>query len=348
MPELPEVQALAERIALRLTGAEFVRAEPMAFAALKTVAPSPQACSGARLRATGRRGKYLILELDRDDLRILVHFSQGGRLDLEQRSVTSRPRGGVVRFVFDRLPQVLIKEFGHERKASWWVLASGDDGPLAKLGPEPFSQAFAELIRSGADTSRLHSMLRDQRTVAGIGRGYADDILHRAMLSPYRSLGALSAEERQRLLDAVREVLEEALDAEATPARPAFRPSWGTTSRSTRSTGPPCPRCGSDLRRVSYESHEVTYCPTCQTAGRCSPTAGCPGSCGSAVFVWRYLGSRHEEAGRSDRFPTRDDAEGWLEAAWASLRERGVEEVVLVDEAAGLELFRMSLAPEEA
>ena len=66
------------------------------------------------------------------------------------------------------------------------------------------------------------------------------------------------------------------------------------------------------------------------------------------MFVWRYLGSRHEEAGRSDRFPTRDDAEGWLEAAWASLRERGVEEVVLVDEAAGLELFRMSLAPEEA
>ena len=267
MPELPEVQALAERIALRLTDAEFVRAEPMAFAALKTVAPSPQACSGARLRATGRRGKYLILELDRDDLRILVHFSQGGRLDLEQRSVTSRPRGGVVRFVFDRLPQVLIKEWGHERKASWWVLASGDDGPMAKLGPEPFSQAFAELIRSGADTSRLHSMLRDQRTVAGIGRGYADDILHRAMLSPYRSLGALSTDERRRLLDAVREVLEEALDAER--RRPAgLPPKLGDHFTVHAKYGTPCPRCGSDLRRVSYESHEVTYCPTCQTAGK--------------------------------------------------------------------------------
>ena len=77
-----------------------------------------------------------------------------------------------------------MKEFGTERKAGWWVLAPGDDGPMAKLGPEPFSEAFDDLVLSGDDRSRLHSMLRDQRWVAGIGRGYADDILHRAKLSP--------------------------------------------------------------------------------------------------------------------------------------------------------------------
>jgi formamidopyrimidine-DNA glycosylase len=173
----------------------------------------------------------------------------------------------VVRFVFDRLPQILIKEFGTERKAGWWILADGDEGPLAKLGPEPFSDAFASLIRTGTDGSRLHSMLRDQRVVAGIGRGYSDDILHRAMLSPYRSLGSLSAEERERFLTAIHETLAEALEIER--RRPGgLPPKLGDHFTVHGRSGTPCPRCGSDLRRVSYESHEVTYCPTCQTGGK--------------------------------------------------------------------------------
>ena len=267
MPELPEVQALAERVADRMVGASLVRAQPLAFSALKTVSPPPEALAGAGLRAVGRRGKFLILELDRNSLRVLVHLSQGGRVDFEPKSVSSRPRGAVVRFVFDRLPQVLVKEFGTERKAGWWILADDDPGPLAKLGPDPFSNEFADVIRTGTDTSRLHSMLRDQRVVAGIGRGYADDILHRAMLSPYRSLGSLAGEERDRFLASVREVLTEALEAER--RRPAgLPPKLGDHFTVHAKYGTPCPRCGGDLRRVSYESHEVTYCPTCQTGGK--------------------------------------------------------------------------------
>jgi formamidopyrimidine-DNA glycosylase len=267
VPELPEVQALAERVAERLVGACLVRAVPLAFSGLKTVSPSPEALAGSRLRAVGRRGKFLVLELDRDSLRVLVHLSQGGRLDFETKSVNSRPRGAVVRFVFERLPQVLIKEFGTERKAGWWILADGEEGPLAKLGPEPFSDAFAELVRTGTDGSRLHSMLRDQRVVAGIGRGYSDDILHRAMLSPYRSLGSLSGEERERFLTAIHQTLTEALEVER--RRPAgLPPKLGDHFTVHGRSGTPCPRCGGDLRRVSYESHEVTYCPTCQTGGK--------------------------------------------------------------------------------
>src|SRR5689334_21327921 len=101
MPELPEVQALAERVAERLVGASFVRAQPMAFSALKTVSPSPEVLAGSRLDAVGRRGKFLVFELDRDSLRVLVHLSQGGRLDFEAKLVNSRPRGAVVRFVFE-------------------------------------------------------------------------------------------------------------------------------------------------------------------------------------------------------------------------------------------------------
>ena len=147
------------------------------------------------------------------------------------------------------------------------VLAPGDDGPLDGLGPEPFSDEFAELVRTGDDKRRVHTMLRDQRTVAGIGRGHTDDILHHAQLSPYATLASLSADERERLLTAVHEILDAALALERkrTGGLPTkLRDRFIVHGKS----GQPCPRCGDDLRRVSYESHEVAYCPTCQTGGK--------------------------------------------------------------------------------
>jgi formamidopyrimidine-DNA glycosylase len=172
-----------------------------------------------------------------------------------------------VRLRFDRGPSVTVKEFGTERKAGWWVLAEGDDGPLAKLGPEPFSEEFRDFLLAGSDTGRLHPMLRDQRRVAGIGRGYSDDILHRAKLSPFRSLSSLGPEERSRLLDAVHSVLTEALEVERR-REGSWPAKLGDHFIVHGRHGTPCPVCGADLRRVSYESHEVTYCPECQTGGK--------------------------------------------------------------------------------
>src|SRR2546427_1160556 len=207
MPELPEVQALAERLDVRLAGARLDRAQPLAFSALKTVLPSPEELKGKRLDGVGRRGKFLVFDLE--DLRLLIHLSQGGRIDLVPGSKNTRPKGAVLRLRFDRDPAIFVKEFGTERKAGWWVLDAGDEGPLAKLGPEPYSEEFAVLVRRGTDTGRVHAMLRDQRQVAGIGRGYSDDILHRAKLSPYRSLASLAPKGRERALVAVREGLTE-------------------------------------------------------------------------------------------------------------------------------------------
>jgi formamidopyrimidine-DNA glycosylase len=169
--------------------------------------------------------------------------------------------------MFEGRPSVLVKEFGTERKAGWWVLAQGDEGPLVKLGPEPGSDAFAALLRESTDGRRVHTLLRDQRTVAGIGRGYADDILHRARLSPYAQLGSLRVEERGALLESVRAVLAEATEVER--RRSGGLPTKIGDHFSVHGRyGEPCPRCGQDLRRVSYESHEVTYCPNCQTGGK--------------------------------------------------------------------------------
>jgi formamidopyrimidine-DNA glycosylase len=259
------MQALAERLDTALRGAVLAGTDPHQFSALKTFDPSPDALVGRELEGVGRRGKYLVLRFGAD--RLLIHLSQGGRVDLEDPPKATKPRGAVLRLRFEGGPSVLVKEFGTERRAGWWVLAEGDDGPLAKLGPEPIDDAFAELIRHGQDQRRVHTILRDQRTVAGIGRGYSDDILHRARLSPYATLAALDDEQREALLGAVREVLDEALRVER--RRTGGLPTkLGDHFTVHGRYGQPCPRCGGDLRRVSYESHEVTYCPDCQTGGK--------------------------------------------------------------------------------
>jgi formamidopyrimidine-DNA glycosylase len=265
VPELPEVQALAERVEAAVGGAALAGADVLQFSSLKTVTPRASELFGRTLERVGRRGKYLVLELGGP--RILVHLSQGGRLDVEDPPKSTKPRGSVVRLRFDDHPSVLVKEFGRERKAGWWVLAEGDDGPLAKLGPEPGSSEFEELILGSDDGRRVHTILRDQGTVAGIGRGYSDDILHRAKLSPYAALGALEPDQRRALLDSVASILEDALEAER--ARSGGLPTkLGDHFTVHGRYGQPCPACGDDLRRVSYESHEVTYCPTCQTGGK--------------------------------------------------------------------------------
>jgi formamidopyrimidine-DNA glycosylase len=259
------MQALAERLDAALAGASLAGATPLQFAALKTYAPAPESLYGAVLERISRRGKYLVWDFGGP--RLLVHLSQGGRVDVEEPPKNTRPKHGVVRFRFEGRPSILVKEFGTQRKAGWWILAPDDDGPLAKLGPEPDSADFEKLVTDGKDRRHLHRFLRDQRTVAGIGRGYTDDILHEARLSPFGSLASLDAEARQRLLNAVRSVLDRGLELERqrTGGLPdklkgRFRVHGGH--------GRPCPRCGETMHRVSYEEHEITYCPACQTGGK--------------------------------------------------------------------------------
>src|SRR6266550_2677670 len=178
MPELPEITALAERLGAEVAGHAFAAAVPLSFSGLKTVVPGPETLTGRPVQSVGRRGKFLIFEFSGP--RLLVHLSQGGRVDVEDPPKTTKPKGAVVRLRFDAAPAVLVKEFGTERKAGWWVLAEGDDGPLAKLGPDVDSPEGEALLLAGSDTGRLHPMLRDQRTIAGVGRGYSDDALHEA------------------------------------------------------------------------------------------------------------------------------------------------------------------------
>lgn len=265
MPEMPEMQALAERLDVLVGGATLEGAIPLTISGLKTFHPAPSALSGKVVGAVTRRGKYLVFDLG--GLRMLVHLSQGGRVDIESPPKRTRPKGAVVRFNFEQRPSVLIKEYGSHRKAGWWVLAEDDEGPLAKLGPEALSEDFADFVATGADRRRLNTLLRDQRTVAGIGRGYTDDILHAARLSPYTTLTKLTAEERRSLQEATAEVLSRGLKSERKRTGGLPTKIQGRFSVHGHA-GEACPRCGSSLARVSYESYEMVYCPQCQTGGR--------------------------------------------------------------------------------
>ena len=266
MPELPEIRALAERLHEVAGGGTVRGADVLQFSSLKTVTPRATDLPGAVVERVSSLGKYVVVELG-DGRRVLVHLSQGGRVDVEAPPKSTKPRGAVVRFRIEDRPSILVKEFGKQRKAGWWVLAPGDDGPLAKLGPEVLSAEADTLLRTATDNRRVHTILRDQRTIAGVGRGYSDDILHRAQLSPTSQLAKLDDAQRGTLVAAVHDVLTDALEAER--QRSGGLPTKiGDHFLVHNRAGQPCPRCGADLRRVSYEDYEVTYCPDCQTGGR--------------------------------------------------------------------------------
>jgi formamidopyrimidine-DNA glycosylase len=270
------MQALSERLDALLVGTTLRRADLLGFSSLKTYDPSPDTLKGHRLESVGRRAKYLVWTFD-DRTRIVLHLSQAGRLDVEEPPKKTKPRGAVARFVFGAGAAgldgpgigILAREHGTQRKASWWVLAPDDDGPLAGLGPEPGTDAFAELIRTSDSNRQLTTDLRDQHFVSGIGRGWGDDILHRAKLSPFTSLRSLTPEQRERLISASTSVMAEALELERQREGGLSEAKLGGRFKVHNRFGQPCPTpCGDTLRRVSFESYEMSYCPTCQTGGK--------------------------------------------------------------------------------
>jgi formamidopyrimidine-DNA glycosylase len=266
VPELPELRAHAERIWSRFGGRRLAAFRPLAVTALKTVDGDPAGAVGEPLRAVGRRGKYLLLGFG--DLSFVVHLMQGGRLVVDERSA-ARPRNGIARWTFDEGPALLLTEAGRERRAGVWVVA-GDplrQPPLSELGPDADGVSrdeLADLLAAGR--GRLHGVLRDQRVIAGLGRRLANEVCHRARLSPFATASALDDEQLDRLHDAIHGCVADSLAHERSRAdmsRSADRP--GAVHRRR---GAACPVCGDTIRAVEYRAYEIDYCPTCQTGGR--------------------------------------------------------------------------------
>ncbi|MCU1455739.1 MAG: Formamidopyrimidine-DNA glycosylase [Acidimicrobiales bacterium] len=266
MPELPEVQAHAERLDSAFAGAEIERFSPLSFTALKTAIPSPEAAVGQRLVFVGRRGKYLLLDVG--GLTFVVHLMQGGRLRVDEAQ-KAKPRGGIARWRFTDGRALLLTEAGTERKAGVWVVAGDPEEtePLARLGPDadqvPATQ-LGDLL--AAHSMRLHGFLRDQRIIAGLGRRLANEVCHRAKLSPFASTTKLDRTDVEGLAEAIGACVNESLAYER--GRDDMSSSKDRPGNVHHREGQPCPVCGDTVRAVEYRSYTVNYCPTCQTDGR--------------------------------------------------------------------------------
>jgi formamidopyrimidine-DNA glycosylase len=271
MPELPELEALVRAMDAPLAASPVEGAPTAHFAVLKTADPPLAGLAGRRLLGARRRGKYLLFDAD-DATTLAVHLMSGGRIGYAAPG-ERKPGNAVLTVPFADGGALVVTEAGRRKNVRVHLLrADGLAALLDGLGPEPLEPAFdaAALDRVLDGRPRqLNSLLRDQREVAGIGRAFADEILHAAQLSPFAISNRLDAQARARLLDAIRDVL--AHGVEACAAKQGTRLPAKNDARPLQihgRDGEPCPRCGAELRFVDFESNRIVYCPACQTGGR--------------------------------------------------------------------------------
>ena len=238
-------------------------AGPAHIATLKTFDPPLRELEGRRFDGAGRRGKWLLFPTADRALQLRVHLMSAGRIR-HLASGAKGPKTPAFRLRFENGSELVLTEAGSKKRAGVWLESPEQtEAELAHLGPEALGLGVETLreILTG-DNRRLHSLLRDQRALAGIGRAHANETLHRAQLSPFALSSKLDDEEIDRLAAAIEEDLTRALELRLA----------GKGDKDVylvhRRLGEPCPRCGDPLRQVDYEEHTVFYCAPCQTGGR--------------------------------------------------------------------------------
>jgi formamidopyrimidine-DNA glycosylase len=270
MPELPEVEIAARLVGAAVAGARVESTLAPGVNALKTFDPPLQALDGSTLTGVGRRGKHLLVQSDAG-LVLLIHLMSAGRLQLFDRRAGLRDRSSRVLIRLDDGRELRLREFG-TRQAAWAKLLRAQEleteEALATLGPEAWPDPPPFLPLLGAQPRPLHTLLRDQRAIAGIGRSWVDEILWEAKLSPFKRGADLREEEADALRRATVDRLGDAIETYAATLSLPLPDRLPLPLKVHRHEGRPCPRCGTTLEAVHFEDYVIAYCPTCQTDGR--------------------------------------------------------------------------------
>ena len=263
MPELPEVEAWRYALDADVKREPIEQAGPAHIATLKTFDPPLTALAGARFAGASRRAKRLLFPSEDGELVLMVHLMSAGRIRYIPPAGTS-PKTPQFRLRFADGGELVLTEAGRRKRAGVWLLRPAElEAELAHLGPEADELDAASLERIlASDSRRLHSLLRDQRLIAGIGRAWANEILLAAELSPYELSTGLGSAKVERLDRAIREELARGLELRLAGA------SNPETYRVHDRLGEPCWRCRGPIARVDFEEHTIYYCPVCQTDGR--------------------------------------------------------------------------------
>ncbi|KPN21511.1 Fpg/Nei family DNA glycosylase [Arthrobacter sp. Edens01] len=283
MPEMPEVQGLADFLRTKLLPeyappAQVSDVEVLSFAVLKTAGVPLDELQSGPVSAVERRGKYLIITAG--GVHLVMHLAKAGWLRWSDALKPGRLRPGKGRMAMrvrfsppepgGDEPGFDLTEAGTKKSLAVYLVRDPDEVPgVARLGPEAFDvdpKTFAALV--AGHRGQIKGLLRDQSVIAGIGNAYSDEILHAAHLSPFANAAKLKPEEVERLYQAMHAVLESAIDNAAGRPAAELKDSKRRALRVHARTGEPCPVCGDTVREVSFADSSLQYCPTCQTGGK--------------------------------------------------------------------------------
>lgn len=279
MPELPEVEALAEHLRRHAVGRIIGRVDVAALSALKTFEPPSTALHGKTVTAAHRWGKYLGLKAGEHtgELYLITHLSRAGWLRWSDRLPAAPPRPGkgptalrVHLGVPGDAPGFDLTEAGTQKRLAVWLVGDPTAVPaVAALGPDALQVSTGELAELlAANSGRIKTVITDQRVIAGIGNAYSDEILHAARLSPFATAAKLSGAQVAALHDAMVAVLSDAVTRSVGQQAATLKGEKRAGLRVHARTGLPCPVCGDAVREVSFADKSFQYCPTCQTGGK--------------------------------------------------------------------------------
>jgi formamidopyrimidine-DNA glycosylase len=275
MPEMPEVESLARFLTDKCVGRSIARVDLAAFSALKTYEPPLSAFSGLEIESVTRHGKFL--DVSAQGLHLVFHLARAGWLRWRDAipDTPTRPGKGplALRVRLDDDSGFDLTEAGTQRKLAVYVVDDPQQIPhVATLGPDPLADEFdrellAALLRA-AGRSQLKGVLKDQRTIAGIGNAYSDEILHAAKLSPFKPANGLTETELTTLFDAIKTELSEAIKRAEGLAAKDLKGEKKSGLRVHGRKGELCDVCGGTIAEVSFADSALQYCPTCQTGGK--------------------------------------------------------------------------------
>ena len=263
MPELPEVEAWRRQLDPDVKRSPIEQAGPAHIATLKTFDPPLSALDGRRFEGARRRAKRLLFPTDDREHVLLVHLMTAGRLKFLGAGEKG-PKMPAFAVEFQGGSKLVLTENARKKRAGVWLLTpEAAEAELAHLGPEALGlgpERLGEIVHG--ESRRLHALLRNQHVIAGIGRAWANEILHRAQLSPYALSRDLDTEQVDGLARAIDAELERGLELRERGANDA------KTYRVHDKLAEPCYVCGTPIARVDFEEHTIYYCPECQTGGR--------------------------------------------------------------------------------
>jgi formamidopyrimidine-DNA glycosylase len=263
LPELPEVEAWRRALNDPVSAFPIEKAGPAHIATLKTFEPPLSTLEGRRFAGVERRAKRLLFPTEDGELVVMIHLMSAGRVRYLLAGEKG-PKSPAFRLTFQGGGQLVLTEAGAKKRAGVWLLRPEEaEAELEHLGPEALGLGAERLGEILAEQPRrLHSLLRDQHVISGIGRAWANEILHTAGLSPFAPAQGLSPGQVQTLADAIDSELARGLELRERGAKDA------KVYRVHNRLHEPCHVCGSAIERVDFEEHTIFYCPQCQTGGR--------------------------------------------------------------------------------